>query len=100
MLPLYLHSTAQQAMYWAAGARQLSAAAPAPSPVVSVVTASQGAAPAQAAAAPVAAPVAADSQSTLEAEAAAFVNATELFLAGAREEWLGRCLIESSYIVL
>ncbi|KAK9820969.1 hypothetical protein WJX81_002956 [Elliptochloris bilobata] len=50
-------------------------------PTAARAVASQGAAPAQAAAAP-AAPVTADSQSTLEAEAAAFVNASEVFLAG------------------
>ena len=91
--PVHLHSTVQQAQCWDAGARQLSAAAPAPFLDDAVSAASQGAAPLQAAAVPAAAPVAADSQSTLEAEAAAFVNSTELFLAGAREaRCLGGCL--------
>lgn len=87
-------------MYWDAGARQLPAAAPAPSPGAGVDAASQGAAPAQATAAPVAAPAAADSQSTLQAEAAAFVNATELFLAGALVVGQGRRLTVDSGHVL
>ena len=85
-----------KAIYWDAGARQLSAAAPAPSPGAGVSAASQGAAPAQATAAPVAAPPAADGQSMLQAEAAAFVNATELFLAGARVGGQGRRLTVNS----
>ena len=98
------HSTCtarfSKAIYWDAGARQLPAAAPAPSPGGGVDAASQGAAPAQAAAAPVAAPAAADGQSTLQAEAAAFVNATELFLAGARVGGQGRRLTVNNGHVL